>query len=115
LRNPLVGKIEIMTVTIPYREVVEISSESEDEEGSEDLEDREQDVEEEENDDDETNHGDFGISTPDPHMQSDNPHRTWRQRWGWFSLNLKWSYGVRSGWTWESGVREIFQNWYGSK
>jgi hypothetical protein len=103
-----------MTITIPYREVVEISSESEDEEGSEDLEDREQDVEEE-NDDDETNHGDFGISTPDSDMQSDNPHRTWRQRWGWFGLNLKWSYGVRSGWTWESGVREMFQNWYGSK
>ena len=60
-----------MTVTIPHREIVEISSDSEDEDRNEDLDDSEEDGEEEENegDDDETNLDDSRISTPNSHVR----------------------------------------------
>ena len=105
-----------MAVKTPYPEVVEISSDSEDEEKGQDLEDSEEEGEEDENDDDDDDASldDFGFLTPHSHSHSVNPTRTWKQKWGRFCLNLKWCYGMKSGWTRESGERELLQNWYGS-
>jgi len=104
-----------MTVKMPYHEVVEISSDSEDEDGGQDLTDSEEDGEEEEAQEEEEEEEEDGNAEASSDDLNINPLRTWKQKWGWFNLNLKWSYGTKSGWTSTCGVRELMQNWYGSK